>query len=98
MKANAWTSEELALLVAVYFQMLEKEQAGLPYSKAEHNRALQAKIARSHGSIEMKWMNVSAVLSERGLAFVKGYKPYPNYQAALKDVVLAKIAPAQAVA
>lgn len=98
MKPNAWTIEELQHLVDTYFSMLEKEQAGLPYSKAEYNRYLQTKIERSRGSIEMKWMNVSAVLSERGMVYVKGYKPYPNYQKILQDVVLTKINGVKAVA
>jgi hypothetical protein len=39
--------------------------------------------ARSHGSIEAKLMNVSAVAQQYGHALVKGYKPAPHYQKSL---------------
>lgn len=38
---------------------------------------------RSAGSIEFKHQNISAVLSELGLPWLRGYKPRANYQEAL---------------
>jgi hypothetical protein len=63
--------------------MLEIELAGGTYSKAGHRRDLMALIRRSEGSIEFKHQNISAVLQELGLPWIKGYKPRSNYQGAL---------------
>ena len=46
--------------------MLADDIAGRPYSKAEHNRLLQAVIDRPGGSIEYKHQNISAVLKGLG--------------------------------
>ena len=35
-----WTDEELDLIVSDYFLMLNDESAGVPFNKAQHNRAL----------------------------------------------------------
>jgi hypothetical protein len=39
--------------------------------------------ARSNGSVEAKFMNVSAVAAQRGDVLVAGYKPAKHYQKSL---------------
>lgn len=78
-----WSQSEIDLIVADYFDMLRLEIAGKPYVKSHRNVALQALIRRPHGSIERKHQNISAVLSRLGRRWIKGYKPLPNFQAAL---------------
>ena len=78
-----WTDEELDLIVADYFSMLNDEANGVSFSKAQHNRALQSKIDRSQGSIEFKHQNISAVLQQLGLPSIQGYLPAANYQKAI---------------
>lgn len=78
-----WTDEELDLIVADYFAMLNEEAVGKSYSKAEHNRSLQRYIGRTGGSIEFKHQNISAVLLELGLPRIAGYLPAANYQKAI---------------
>jgi len=78
-----WTGEELDLIVADYFVMLNDEAGGVPYNKAEHNRFLRSKIDRSEGSIEFKHQNISAVLQRLGLPRIRGYLPATNYQKAI---------------
>lgn len=69
--------------------MLASELRGAAYSKAEHRRALKAKLNdRTDGSIERKHQNISAVLIDVGFPFISGYKPLRNYQSLLFDVVL----------
>jgi hypothetical protein len=52
-RGRAWSRDEVDLIVADYFTMLRAELAGEPFSKAEHNRALQPLLSgRSKGSIE----------------------------------------------
>jgi hypothetical protein len=69
--------------------MLAAEASGKPYSKAEHRRGLSETLSgtRSDGAIEFKHQNISAVMHELGLPYIRGYKPRGNYQAALSQEV-----------
>lgn len=78
-----WTDQEIDLIVADYFKMLNLERLGESYVKVEHNRTLQELTHRSKGSIEFKHQNISAVLLELGMDWIPGYKPMANYQKAL---------------
>jgi hypothetical protein len=84
---GAWTDAELRATVADYFSMLKAELAGESYSKKEHRDRLRGSVSRSEGSIEFKHQNISAVLQEVGLPWIKGYKPRGNYQEALFPVI-----------
>jgi len=87
-----WSELECELIVADYLEMLLTELAGTPYSKAEHRRALQRHLAeRTEGSIEYKHQNISAILIDLGLPYIRGYKPAFNYQRLLMDVVAAHV-------
>jgi hypothetical protein len=78
-----WTGEELDLIVADYFLMLDDETVGVPFNKAQHNRLLRSKIKRTESSIEFKHQNISAVLQQLGLPRIRGYTPAANYQRAI---------------
>jgi hypothetical protein len=80
-----WTDREIDLIVADYFDMLRIELSGGQYVKAERNRELQRLTRRSHGSIELKHQNISAVLVQLGMQFIRGYLPRANFQASLLD-------------
>ena len=68
--------------------MLASELRGVPYNKAAHNRALRARLDdRTHGAVERKHQNISAVLIELGFLYINGYKPLRNIQHMLRDVV-----------
>ena len=83
-----WTEQEVGLIVADYFAMLEAELLGKPFKKSDHRKALAPKLqGRSDGSIEFKHQNVSGVLVELGLPYIEGYKPRSNYQAILATEV-----------
>lgn len=87
--AEDWTREEVEIIVAGYFEMLQKEQAGIPYSKTEtRQRILPLLKNRSNGSVEFKNRNISAVLARMGQPYIRGYLPAYNYQRVLlEDVV-----------
>jgi hypothetical protein len=90
--SSDWTRDEVELIVADYFAMLEAELSGHPVNKAEHNRRLQEQIGRSKGSIEFKHANISAVLLNLGdLPYIDGYKPRSNYQQLLEVAVLERL-------
>ncbi len=77
--AEFWSLPEVELVVADYFAMLWKELAGLPIDKTAHRKALQPRLnGRSHGSIEFKHQNISAVLINFDQPYVNGYKPRQN--------------------
>ena len=83
-----WSEQEVRLIVADYFNMLEAELLGKPFKKADHRKALAPKLkGRSEGSIEFKHQNVSGVLVEFGLPYIEGYKPRSNYQRILASEV-----------
>ena len=67
--------------------MLTDELAGRPYSKTEHRLELRKAVNRSHGLVERKHQNISAIMQELGLPWINGYKPLGNFQRALLDAV-----------
>ncbi len=78
---KAWNRWEIDAAVAAYFDMLQKERRGETYVKVQTVRALgQLLPARTPGSIERKFQNISAILDEAGLPWIDGYKPLSNYQ------------------
>ena len=83
-----WTADEVEATVRDYFGMLRKEAAGQSYSKSEHNEHLRSTlITRSKASIELKHQNISAVLDQLGLPYIRGYKPRSNLQELLRQTV-----------
>ncbi len=65
-----WQADELDAIVADYFAMLDAELAGHAYVKTRHRETLMAQIGRTHGSVEFKHQNISAVLDELGLPWI----------------------------
>lgn len=95
---EAWSRAEVEATVAAYFSMLNDELRGTPFVKAQRIRDLMPLLpSRSKGSIEFKFGNISAVLSDLGLPFVDGFKPYSNYQQLLADVVADWVKPGSGV-
>ncbi len=86
---NIWSELEVELIISNYFEMLSSELLNEPYSKAEFRRKLLPLLNhRSEGSIEFKHQNISAVLVNLGLPFIKGYLPRYNYQKILEEKVI----------
>lgn len=92
--ANSWSEAEVLAIVEDYFSMLALELEDIPYNKTQHRRVLSQLLNnRSDGSIEMKHMNISAIMNELGMPAISGYKPYGNYQKnILPDAVLDRLA------
>jgi hypothetical protein len=82
-----WLAAELDEIVADYFAMLSAELSGQSYSKSAHSKALMARIGRTHRSVEFKHQNISAVLDELALPWIRGYIPKRNYQGAIFDAI-----------
>jgi hypothetical protein len=76
-----WSLEEVEATVADYFDMFEREIAGIDYSKTEHRRRLSELLnGRSDAAIERKHQNITAALNHLNCGGIVGYKPLPNYQ------------------
>jgi hypothetical protein len=89
----SWSREEVEATVSDYLEMLRAELTGEVYNKAEHNRRLLRLLRnRTRGAVERKHQNISAILHEMGLPSIDGYKPLPNYQGLLRDVVVDRVA------
>lgn len=83
-----WTSDEVQATVASYFEMLQMEATQQRYTKTEFNAQLRQQLrGRSKGSVELKYQNISAVLHELELPFIRGYKPRSNAQLLLRQAV-----------
>lgn len=85
-----WSENEVRLVVADYFKMLDAELHDKAYKKSAHRSALIPQLSgRSEGSVEFKHQNISGVLVELGLPYIEGYKPRSNYQSILASEVQA---------
>jgi hypothetical protein len=89
MAGDPWSRQEVEAVVRDYLDMLALELVGKTFVKRARNEALRmtALKARSHGSVEFKHQNISAVLGELGYPCVKGYKPRGNVQGLLREVL-----------
>ncbi len=86
---SPWNSDAIGAVVAAYFRMLRAHLDEQPYVKLRENELVQSRTGRSHGSVERKFQNISAVLMELGAGdFVRGYVPLHNTQRALRDAVI----------
>jgi len=83
-----WSREEVEAAVADYLDMLLMDVRDEGFNKAERNRRLQRLLNnRTRSSVEWKHQNISAILNDLGVPYVRGYKPRYNYQELLRQVV-----------
>ena len=98
MSGADWNRAEVEAIVEDYLAMLAAELSGVAYNKSAHNKSLLPKLAgRSKQSVEYKHANISAALLDAGFPYINGYKPRPNYQALLAEVLAEKLARAAAL-
>lgn len=82
-RGTDWTQSEIDIVVSDYFDMRDKFLRGVDFVKASHYRAIVEQTGRSKGSVESKYMNISATLERLSLPWLKGYAPLRNFQGAL---------------
>lgn len=88
-----WGQDEVRATVDDYLRMLRMELSGQRYNKSAHREMLKKVLSdRSDSAIEMKHQNISAVLLDLGVMSINGYKPLPNYQQRLFEIVTERIA------
>jgi hypothetical protein len=79
-----WSNAEVGVAIDAYLGMLRAELDFVDYSKAGTNREVQAETGRTRSSIEFKFGNISSALRDMGRVWIRGYKPYSNYQAMVR--------------
>ena len=81
MSNDDWSDLEVELIIADYFAMLIDEIKGIKFNKSEHRRLLIPLLNnRNESAVEFKHRNISAVLIDMGLPYIKGYIPLYNFQ------------------
>ena len=92
MAQRNWSRLEVEVIIADYLEMMSLWLSNAPINKAQRRRAVQARLVdRSDKSVEYKYRNISAALLEAGFAYLPGYKPLPNYQQLLADVLYERL-------
>ena len=93
-----WTESETLQCVLLYQHMLNLERSNKLGPKRSAGQTSKKKLVRdfmtdhspegrTHGSVEMKLMNITAAREELGLPTIAGYKPLPNGAGLLKDLI-----------
>lgn len=91
-KRRDWSRSEVELCVADYLHMLTLELNGQRFNKKEHATRLAERLDdRTRASVEFKYCNISAVMTDLGYPPVSGYKPRPHLQRILFEVVEAQL-------
>jgi hypothetical protein len=91
-RGRAWSRGEADATVASYFDMLDAGLRGEPVNKTAFRNALLPLLhGRTHGAVERKHQNISAILIEERVPYISGYKPLGNYQGLLREVVLEQL-------
>lgn len=92
MAQRNWSPYEVEIIIADYLEMMSLWLSNVPINKAQRRRVIQARLVdRSDKSVEYKYRNISAALLEAGFAYLPGYKPLPNYQQLLADVLYERL-------
>lgn len=78
--SEKWTNDELIAAVDVYVSILEASNRGEAVVKSDKIGALLSGrlSARTKGSIEYRFANISAVLETAGKPWLEGYVPARN--------------------
>lgn len=85
---DEWNERELEIAVGAYFALLGAELVGAPLVKREVvSRAATELPARTRGSIEYRFANISFVLQTLDLPWVTGYVPHSHIRADLVGVI-----------
>ena len=84
-----WTEDEIRAAVAAYAELMRAERRGEAADKsAMRQRVLSGALSqRTAGAYEYRMQNISAVLDERGYAWIAGYKPMRNVGPEATDLI-----------
>lgn len=86
-RGTDWSPLEVDQCVDSYFAHLLLDLSGQQFNKASLYRKLSEDTGRTPSSIEFKFQNISAVLSELGREWITGLAPMANYQRLLAEKI-----------
>lgn len=77
---SGWTEQEIIASVDAWVRMYKMQQSGTPFVKEEVVRVLQSNelSARTRRSVQMRFMNISAVSLALEHEIVRGFQPLGN--------------------
>ena len=85
-----WNNTEIEACVRSYLWMLKGITEGYnPIKKRVREALIQGPLSkRSHGSLEYRFQNISAVLASQNKNWIKGYIPAKNVGSGTSDIIL----------
>lgn len=88
-ESKEWSDAEYKAAVEAYLWMLDQEHHSNTYNKSKVNQDLRdgPLAARSKPSVEFRMRNISAVLKELCLPWIKGYLPASNVRGEGKEKI-----------
>ena len=86
--SDEWLESEIDVCVRTYLWMRDAADKGYkPKKKRVREALIEGPMAkRSHGSIEYRFQNISAVLASRDEKWIEGYKPAKNVGSATSSM------------
>ncbi|ORE97751.1 DUF3883 domain-containing protein [Aurantimonas sp. 22II-16-19i] len=87
-----WSDEDNDFLVETYLRMMRLEHDRVDFIKSHIRQEAQDRLERTKRSVELKLMNVSAVLSELGFTHLTGYARKMNFQQSLFAAIERRLA------
>ena len=77
---DLWNANEIDAAVDSWIKMLEYQQSGEPFVKAQIIRQLRSEVlnARSKSSVERRFQNISAVAMALDIEWIRGLPPLSN--------------------
>jgi 5-methylcytosine-specific restriction protein A len=86
---SLWSQAELGACVMAYRELWLAQEAGVPMAKAALRRKVVASSlnGRSEAAYERRMQNISAVIDELGMQFVRGYVPLRNIGGAKPTII-----------
>lgn len=82
-----WSDDELRAAVDAYQRMLTAEQTGTAISKRDAINLLVQATGRTPRALQARMMNISAILDEKGAAWIGGFKPLSHVTNRLREII-----------
>lgn len=87
-----WTPAEVERVVDAYFDARDLDLGNQRFVKTDIYREIAGEIGRTAKSVERKFQNISAVLDELGIEWIRGLPPLRNFQELLSEAIGDRIA------
>jgi hypothetical protein len=92
-RRDVWRPSEIAAAVEAYLLMLRMQRLCLAPDKARIRRKFREDRlkGRSDASFEKRMCNISAVLADLGVTYLRGYKPLHNVGVNVRRTILREL-------